>query len=87
MKLKTKKYYKNLYENEHENMVKLTRQCSKLSQERVEMEKKLKATWLELHDTKGFLAQEKECNEALRKERKKLRTMITKLGGNWKDGN
>lgn len=39
-----------------------------------------------LEDTKGFLAQEKECSNALRKERTKLRKMITKLGGDWKDG-
>lgn len=38
----------------------------------------------ELEDTKGFLQQEKECSDALRKERTKLKreiTMLKKKGG------
>lgn len=41
---------------------------------------------LNLEDTQGFLAQETQAKESLLKERTKLRKMITKLGGDWKDG-
>lgn len=41
---------------------------------------------LNLEDTQGFLEQETQAKEALLKERTKLRKMITKLGGDWKDG-
>lgn len=40
---------------------------------------------IEVEDTRGFLEQETQAKEALKKERTKLRKMITKLGGNWKD--
>lgn len=33
----------------------------------------------ELEDTQGFLLQEKECSSALRKERTKLKTKLTKV--------
>jgi len=34
----------------------------------------------------AYLQQEKECSNALRKERTQLRKMITQLGGDWKNG-
>lgn len=92
--IKGKKYYKDLYETELENRKMLINQVSKLGAENVEYQKQIKKIkeqntqlTFELEDTKGFLEQEKECNKELRKERTKLRKMITKLGGNWKDGN
>ncbi len=80
------KNYKKLYFGEKENVKKLTNQNTKLSREREDMEIELKKVQLELEDTKGFLAQEKECSNALRKERTKLRKKVTKLGGKWQDG-
>lgn len=84
--MKLFKNYKKLYEAELLNRGLLIDQNSKLSKERIEMEKRLKKTIIDLEDTEGFLAQEKEAKEALLKERTKLRKMITKLGGDWKDG-
>jgi chromosome segregation ATPase len=49
-----------------------------------ELKEQLSKALIELDDTKGFLAQEKECSEALRKERTKLKreiTMLKKKGG------
>ena len=88
------KNYKKLYLIEKDNNKKLVGQNSLLSKERIHSEKKvleLKAELakikIDLEDTKGFLEQEKECSNALRKERTKLRKMVTRLGGDWKDGN
>mgnify|MGYP006370819423 CR=1 FL=1 len=50
-----------------------------------ENKEELARTKIELIDTQGFLAQEKECSQALRKERTKLRKMVTKLGGDWRE--
>lgn len=93
MKLKTKKYYKSLYENELENRKLLIRQNGELSSDRIKsdvenqkLKKEIVHLKFELEDIKGFLAQETEAKEVLLKERKKLRTMITKLGGDWRDG-
>ena len=83
---KGRKYYKNLYEIELENRKKLMEQNSKLSAERIKAKQESAALKIELEDTKGFLAQETAAKEALLKERTKLRKMITKLGGDWKDG-
>ena len=53
-----------------------------------EEEYKLKIAVLnaEKEDLQGFLKQETEAKEALKKERTQLRKMITQLGGNWKNG-
>lgn len=40
---------------------------------------------IKIEDLKGFLQQEKEVTKALKKERTKLRKMITNLGGDWKN--
>lgn len=84
--MKLFKNYKKLYEDELENRKKLINQNSKLSQERIDAYKERAKIQFELEDTLGFLEQEKQCNDALRKERTNLRRMITKLGGDWKDG-
>ena len=91
--MKLFKNYKKLYENELDNRKKLINQCSKLSAENVDYQKEIQCykeksgkLEIELEDTKGFLEQEKEAKETLKKERTKLRRMITELGGNWKDG-
>jgi len=84
--MKLFKNWKKLYLIEKENVKKLTNQCTKLSRERADMEIEKQKAILELEDTKGFLEQEKECSNALRKERTKLRKMVTKLGGNWRNG-
>ena len=86
MKLKTKKYYKNLYEAELENRKKLINQCSKLSAENVDYQKEIQCykekcgkLTLDVEDLTKFLQQEKEAKEALKKERTKLKREITML--------
>lgn len=93
MKLKTKKYYKDLYETAKSNQDKLIEQCSKIGAENVNYQKQIKKLkeqntqlTFDNEDLAKFLVQEKECNKELRKERTKLRKKITKLGGEWKDG-
>ena len=90
--IKGKKYYKNLYEIELKNRELLIKQNSELSGDRIKsdienqkLKKVIASLKFELEDTKGFLKQETEAKEYLLKERKKLRTMITKLGGDWKN--
>lgn len=61
------------------SLIKADRQIGLLKEENARLK-------FDLEDTNGFLEQEKECSNALRKERTKLRKMITKLGGDWKDG-
>lgn len=91
--IKGKKYYKNLYEIELENRKKLIEQNSKLSKENVDYQILIKALkercarlTIDLEDVDGLLKQETEAKEVLLKERTKLRKMVTKLGGDWKDG-
>lgn len=91
--MKIFKNYKKLYSIEKENTKKLINQCSKLGTENVNYQKKIKKLTeecakltIELEDTKGFLAQETEAKEELKKQRTKLRKMITELGGDWKNG-
>ena len=84
--MKLFKNYKKLYLNELKNRKMLISQNSKLSQERVEIAKENAKLKLEIEDTIGFYNQEKEAKEMLKKERTKLRKMITELGGNWRDG-
>lgn len=90
--IKGKKYYKNLYEIELENRKKLIEQNSKLSSENVDYQILIKSLkercarlTIDLEDIDGLLQQETEAKEVLLKERTKLRKMITKLGGNWKE--
>lgn len=93
MKLKTKKYYKDLYETAKANQDKLIEQCSKIGTENVNYQKEIQCykekcgkLTLDVEDLTKFLQQEKEAKEALKKERTKLRRMITELGGDWKNG-
>ena len=90
--MKLFKNYKKLYENELENRKMLINQVSKLGAENVDYQKEIQKykekcgkLTIELEDIKGFLTQEKEAKEELLKQRKKLRTMITKMGGDWRD--
>lgn len=98
--MKLFKNYKKLYKIELNNRKLIEERKKEVDEWNVELQKnmihsdkmirnlKIENTELKmaLEDTKGFLAQEKECSNALRKERTKLRKMITKLGGDWKDG-
>ena len=91
--MKIFKNYKKLYEAELNNRKLYEEQYKKIYEENIDYQKEIKLykekcgrLTIELEDTNGFLAQETEAKEVLLKERKKLRTMITKLGGNWKDG-
>ena len=87
------KNYKKLYQNELANRKLLIEQNSKLSKQRIDSDienKKLREEnakmKIELEDLGQFYIQEKEAKEELLKQRKKLRSMITKLGGDWKNG-
>lgn len=87
------KNYKKLYQNELANRKLLIEQNSKLSKQRIDSDienKKLREEIakmkIELEDLGQFYIQEKEAKEELLKQRKKLRSMITKLGGDWKNG-
>jgi len=91
--MKLFKNYKKLYEQELENRRLLIQQNSNLSKQRIDSDienKKLREEnakmKIELEDLGQFYIQEKEAKEELLKQRKKLRTIITKLGGDWKDG-
>lgn len=91
--MKLFKNYKKLYENELANRKLLIEQNSKLSKQRIDSDienKNLREEnakmKIELEDLGGFYIQEKEAKEELLKQRKKLRSMITKLGGDWKNG-
>lgn len=64
----------------------LIKENKRLEKYNNENKEELARTKIDLIDTRGFLEQEKQCSNALRKERTKLRKMITKLGGEWKDG-
>lgn len=84
--MKIFKNYKKLYENELDNRKKLINQCSKLSAENVDYQKEIQCykeksgkLEIELEDTKGFLKQEIEAKETLKKERTKLKRQITML--------
>lgn len=92
--------YKQLYKQELENRKLLTMQNSKLSEENVNYQKQIKKleqelqlykelsarVRIELSDMDGLLEQETKAKEELLKQRTQLRKMITKLGGDWKNG-
>ena len=91
--MKLFKNYKKLYKTAKANQDKLIEQCSKIGAENVNYQKELKLykekcarLTIDLEDVDGLLKQETEAKEILLKERTKLRKMITKLGGDWKDG-
>lgn len=84
--MKIFKNYKNLYNVELHNRKIYEERYKELYDENIKLQELVAQLKIELEDLGGFYIQEKECSEALRKERKKLRSMITKLGGNWKDG-
>jgi len=69
----------DLYKRDIEHQAKFQKEIKKKN----EIIAKLR---IALIDTRGFLEQETQAKEELLKERTKLRKMITKLGGNWKDG-
>ncbi len=77
--MKIFKNYKKLYKNELENRRLLIEQNSKLSKERIEAMQKVAKLQIELIDTRGFLAQETEAKEELKKQRTNLKREITKL--------
>ena len=77
--MKLFKNYKKLYENELENRKMLINQNSKLSKERIQAKEEVAKLKLELEDIKGFLSQETEAKEMLKKERTKLKREITML--------
>lgn len=89
-----KKYEKRYREIKKENedlqvekgYAELNQKVEKLMNENYELgcevralKEELAKTKIELEDTKGFLKQEKECSNALRKERTKLRREVTNL--------
>ncbi len=87
MKLKTKKYYKNLYEVELENRKKLMKQVSDLSAENVDYQKernlykeKCARLTVDLEDIDYTL--EKTTREllAVKKEKANLKRKLTNLG-------
>lgn len=92
------KNYKKLYKSSQNNLKLMQERNADLYKRDLEHqekakdeERKLRAIIaklkLELEDVNGFLQQEKECSEALRKERTKLRKQIKKLGGEWNNEN
>ena len=91
--MKIFKNYKKLYETELNNRKLYEEQYKTIYEENIDFQKEIQCykekcgkLSIELEDTKGFLNQEKEAKEALKKERTKLRKMITQLGGEWKNG-
>ena len=81
--LNNRKIYEQRYKEVYEHNIEL-QNVEKSYNKKKEEVAKLK---LELEDTQGFLAQERQAKEFLIKERTELRKKITKLGGTWKNGN
>ncbi len=78
--------YKKLYKIELNNRKLIEERKRQIEQSYIETQKKLleykekyAKIYLDCTDLEGFLKQEKECNNALRKERTKLRRRITIL--------
>lgn len=86
------KNYKRLYETELNNRklfearkketdnwnVELQKSLLKADKEIGKLKQEVASLKIQLDDTLGFLEQEKQCSEALRKERKNLKTKLTK---------
>ena len=77
--MKLFKNYKKLYLIEKENVRKLVAQNSALSAERIAVSKEKARLQIELEDTALNLKMERECSQALRKERTSLKRKITIL--------
>lgn len=83
------KNYKKLYKIEKDNEKIILERKEELSKENIKLQKELLKTReemarlkLALEDSNGFLEQEKQCSEELRKERKNLKTKLTKCINN-----
>lgn len=86
------KNYKKLYEIELNNRKVIDTRRKELSEENIKFQQKLindekrinslkeevAMLKIQLDDVLGFLEQEKQCSEALRKERKNLKSKLTK---------
>lgn len=79
------KNYKKLYEIELNNRKVIDERRKELSEENIEFQQTIKflkeevaMLKFQLDDALGFLEQEKQCSEALRKERKNLKSKLTK---------
>ena len=84
--MKIFKNYKKLYHAELENRRLLINQCSKLGEENVEYQKEIQCykekcgkLQIELENVKGFLEQETEAKNELKKQRANLKRELTKL--------
>ena len=80
------KNYRKLYKIELNNRKLLEERKRELSEANIDLQKEIQLlrkdrteVILELENTCIFLQQEKECSEALRRERTKLRRQITNL--------
>ena len=80
------KNYRKLYKIELNNRKLLEERKRELSEANIDLQKEIQLlrkdrteVILELENTCNFLQQEKECSEALRRERTKLRRQITNL--------
>lgn len=90
---KTRNDYKKLYEIELNNRKLYEERYKQIYEQSIRYQKEIKEKnrqltnlRIELIDKQAFLEQEKECSNALRKERANLRRTITKLGGDYKHG-
>lgn len=90
---KTRNDYRKLYEIELNNRrlyedryKQIYEQSIKYQKEIKEKNRQLTNLRIDLIDSQAYLQQEKECSNALRKERTQLRKKITELGGDWKNG-
>lgn len=86
MKLKTKKYYKNLYEVELENRKKLIQQNSDLSKDNVKYQKEAKLykekcarLTVDLEDVDYQLEKTTKERDALKKEKANLKRKLTNI--------
>lgn len=91
--MKLIKSYRKMYEMELNNRKLLTEQNSKISAENVAYQKEIKMLkekcarlTIDLEDVDGLLEQETKAKEELLKQRTQLRKLVTKLGGDWKNG-
>ena len=89
---KTRNDYRKLYEIELNNRRLYEDRYKEIYDKNIQYQKEIKEKnrqltnlRIEVIDTAAFLQQEKECSNALRKERTQLRKKITELGGTWKD--
>ena len=86
IKMKLFKNYKKLYETELNNRKLYEEQYKTIYEENIDFQKEIQCykekcgkLSIELEDTKKFLEMEKQCSNALRKERKELKRKLTIL--------